>query len=92
MTLHVLTVLLEASTGSIAIDGGNVSTWLRTLGGNLFLAIIVIRGAYAAIKARLLELAGLFVLGVLCGLFVYHPEVFQGLGNALQGVLTGGQG
>ena len=44
MVWHALTVVLAAVTpapaGSIAIDGGNVSNWLRTLAGTMFLAII----------------------------------------------------
>lgn len=83
---HELTVLLA----SVAIDGSNVSTWLRTLGGNIFLAIIVIRGAIAVMKARLLEIAVLFVLGALCAIFVYFPDTFQALGSALHGVLVSG--
>jgi hypothetical protein len=89
MTWHVLAVL-AAAPGSVAIDGSSVSTWLRTLGGNIFLAIIVIRGAFAVMKARLLEIAVLFALGAVCALFVYDPEVFQALGTALRSVLTGG--
>jgi len=94
MVWHALTVVLAAVTpapaGSIAIDGGNVSNWLRTLAGTMFLAIIAIRGVMAALKTRLLELVVLFALGGVCAVFVYFPDTFQALGSALHGVLVSG--
>src|SRR5258708_39878168 len=81
MAGHVISVLL-AAPGSIPVDGGNVRVWLTTVGGNIFLALVVIRGAVAVWRGRLLEILVLAALAALCAIFVYFPGVFQALGQS----------
>lgn len=87
MTVHLVSIVLAAD--AIPVDGGNVKAWLTTLGGNLFLAILVIRGALAIWRGRLLEIVILAALAVLCAVFVYQPDVFQAVGQSVIAVLRG---
>jgi hypothetical protein len=89
MTAHVVSVVLAAA-GSIPVDGGNVKTWLTTLAGNIFLALVVIRGAIAVWRGRLLQVLGLAALAVLCAVFVYAPDTFQGVAQSVVAVVKGG--
>ena len=81
--------LLLAAAGTIPVDGGSAKAWLTTLAGNVFLAIVVLRGAFALWRGRLLEVLVLAGLAVLCAIFVYFPDVFQALGQAVVTELRG---
>jgi hypothetical protein len=93
MTAHLISALLAApppAPGAIPVDGGNVKGWLTTVAGNIFLALVVIQGAISVWRKRLLEVLGLAALAVLCAVFVYFPDVFQGLGQSVVSVVKGG--
>ena len=87
MAAQLVWVLAAAA---VPIDGDNVRSWLTHLAGNIFLAIVVVRGAIAIWRARLLQVLALGALAVLCAVFVYAPDVFQGLSQSMVTMVRGG--
>lgn len=78
---------LDTAPG-IDITGETLRADITTLAGNFFLAILGVLGAIALFRRRMVEVLELAGLAVLAGLFVYKPDIFGSLAQAVASLFT----
>jgi hypothetical protein len=80
-TLMTISTYLQG--GAVDLTGDSFKNQIRQLAGNFFIAIVVVLGAIALLKRKVVEVLELIGLAILAGVFTWKPEVFGSLAQAV---------
>jgi hypothetical protein len=83
MHLYQLLVASHRLLDTVDISGDTLRADITKLAGNFFLAILGVLGAIALFRKRMVEVLELAGLAILAGLFVYKPDIFGSLAQAV---------
>ncbi|MGH7881783.1 MAG: hypothetical protein ACREN8_02590 [Candidatus Dormibacteraceae bacterium] len=74
---------LQPNIQNVDISGDTLRAGVTKLAGNFFLAILGVLGALALFRRRMVEVLELAGLAILSGLFIYKPDTFGSISNAV---------
>jgi hypothetical protein len=83
MHWYHLAVATHSYLDTVDISGDTLRSTVTKLAGNFFLAILGVLGAIALFRKRMVEVLELAGLAILAGLFVYKPDIFGSLAQAV---------
>jgi hypothetical protein len=83
MHWYQLLVAVHSYLDTVDISGDTLRADVTKLAGNFFLAILGVLGAIALFRKRMVEVLELAGLAILAGLFVYKPDIFGSLAQAV---------
>jgi hypothetical protein len=80
---HDLLTAVGTYLQTVDLTGDSFRTMVRQLAGNFFIAIVVVLGAIALLKRKMVEVLELIGLAILAGVFTWKPETFGALAQAI---------
>lgn len=84
-----MTILASHALLAAAFDGSGLTTFIRALVGNLFLAAVGMAAVGHLFKKELVRFFEFVTLAVLAGTFVYTPEVWRSVAETVAATFKG---
>jgi hypothetical protein len=83
MQAQHLVLVVHSYLQTVDISGDTLRSDITKLAGNFFLAILGVLGAIALFRRKVVEVLELAGLAILAGLFIYVPNIFGAMAQAV---------
>jgi hypothetical protein len=83
MHLQHVVLTVHGYLQTVDITGDTFRSSITKLAGNFFLAILGVLGAIALFRRKVVEVLELAGLAILAGLFIYVPNIFGAMAQAV---------